>query len=282
MGRELRNLKEGKTLNKRIGIIGCGNMGQALIKGVLESKLVAKGDLTGYDVIAERSGYVKETFVIRVADSNPDLIARSEVIILAVKPQQLDGLLVEVSRAFGPTQLLISVVAGITTRHIEGLIKAKVPLVRAMPNTPALIGAGISAIAPGSHCKPNDKEVARSIFQAVGEVVEVEEELMDVVTAISGSGPAYFFYLIESLVKCGMRHGLSEEVARKLANQTALGSARMVVQTQEGPEVLREKVTSRGGTTEAAFGVFDRAKLDKIYSEAVDAAVKRSRELSGG
>ncbi len=269
-------------LNKKIGVIGCGNMGQALIKGILESKLVAKKDLMGYDVIAERRAYIKETFGIRVADSNPDLIASSEVVILAVKPRQIDELLVEVSRAFGPTHLVISIVAGITARHIEGFIKAKVPLVRVMPNTPALIGSGISAIAPGSHCKANDKEVARSIFQAVGEVVEVEERLMDAVTAISGSGPAYFFYLIESLIKCGMKYGLTEEVARKLANQTALGSARMVVQTGEDPKVLREKVTSRGGTTEAAFGVFDRAKLGEIYSEAVDAAVKRSRELSGG
>lgn len=269
-------------LNKKIGIIGCGNMGEALTKGILESKLVDKKDLMGYDVIAERRDHIRERFGIRVAGSNPDLIASSSVVILAVKPQQFDVLLVEVSRAFGPTHLVISIVAGKTTKYIEKFIKAKVPLVRVMPNTPALIEAGISAIAPGSYCRANDKEVARSIFQAVGEVVEVKEELMDIVTAISGSGPAYFFYLIESLVKCGVRHGLTEEVARKLANQTALGSARMVVQTQEDPKVLREKVTSKGGTTEAAFGVFDRVKLDQIYSEAVDAAVKRSRELSGG
>ncbi len=265
-----------------LGMVGCGNMGEALIKGILASRLVAKDNLVGYDIRPERRGYIKEKFGIRLASSNPELIATSDIVILAVKPQQMDELLIEISRAFDPAHLIISIVAGVTTHHIESFIKAEVAVIRVMPNTPALIGAGISAISVGSHIKAKDKEVTRSIFQAVGEVVEVEEQLMDVVTAISGSGPAYFFYLIESLAKCGIEHGLREEVARKLANQTALGSARMVLETGVDPRALRERVTSKGGTTEAAFGVFDRAKLAEIYSEAVDAAIKRSQELSGG
>lgn len=257
-------------------------MGEALIKGILASKLVARDELIGYDLRPERRDYIKEKFGIRVASSNPELIATSDVVILAVKPQQMDELLIELSRAFDPAHLIISIVAGVTTHYIESFVKAEVAVIRVMPNTPALIGAGISAISFGSHARAKDKEVAQAIFQAIGEVVEVEEKLMDVVTAIGGSGPAYFFFLIESLTKCGIEHGLPEEVARKLANQTALGSARMVLETGEDPRVLRERVTSKGGTTEAAFGVFDRVKLGEIYSEAIDAAVKRSRELSGG
>lgn len=269
-------------INMKIGIIGCGNMGEALIKGVLDAKLVARKDLFGYDISEERRNYINEKFAISLTSSSPELIARCDCIILAVKPQDLEGLLVEISRAFDPAQLIISIVAGVLTEHIEGFIKAKVPVVRVMPNTPALVGAGISAICTGTQVRAKDKEVAKSIFGAVGEVVEVEEELMDAVTAISGSGPAYFFFLVESLVKCGIKHGLTEEVARKLANQTALGSARMIVQSGLDPEALREMVTSKGGTTEAAFGVLDRMRLGEIYSEAVDAAIKRSKELSGG
>jgi len=266
-----------------IGIIGLGNMGSAISKGLLSSGMVERKNIYGYDHRPEKRNYLDTEFGIRVTSSCDELVGESSVIILAVKPAQIDEVLMRVGTLVGVNKTLISIAAGVTTRHIEYLLSPGVPVVRVMPNTPALVGQGISAIYLGKRAQLKHKIQAEGIFSCLGEVVTVgEERLMDVVTAVSGSGPAYFFFLIESLIRIGRENGLREEDAQRLATQTALGAAQMILATGDDPQSLREKVTSPGGTTEAAFEVFKELKLGEIYKKAVERAIERSREISGG
>lgn len=269
-------------LDKKIGIIGCGNMGEALINGIISSGLVDKRNLMASDPLEERRRLIKTRFGVETAESNQELVKFADCLIIAVKPQSLDVLLAEIGGILEPTRLVISIAAGVTTKKLEGSFKNRVSVIRVMPNTPALVSKGISAVCPGRYASPEDKDLALKIFTAVGEVVEVEEPLMDIVTAISGSGPAYFFFLIESLIETGKKEGLSEKVAKKLAIQTALGAGHLVLQAKKDPGVLRQMVTSKGGTTEAAFRVFEAAGLGKIFEDGIKAAANRSKELSGG
>ncbi|MEA3560469.1 MAG: pyrroline-5-carboxylate reductase [Candidatus Omnitrophota bacterium] len=268
--------------NKKIGIIGCGNMGEALIRGMLAEKLAAPGDILISDKSNEREDCIKSKFNVNAADSGRALVINSDVIILAVKPRDIGQLLQGLADMFKPGQLMVSIVAGITTVNIQRLINAKLNLVRVMPNSPALINQAISAVYYGPGIKEADKAIVGSIFNCLGEVVEVEESLMDGVTAISGSGPAYFFLLIKYLIAMGIKFGLTEKIAARLALQTALGSARMALEVEEDIDVLIKKVTSKGGTTEAALKVFEEMKIKEIYSKAVEAARSRAGELFGG
>lgn len=260
-----------------IGIIGAGNMGEALIKGILSA---GGADIIVSDASEQRRQFLKKNYKVAVLASNEELVRQSDIVILAVKPETIDAVLSEIRAALNEKKQVISIAAGITTGHIEKRLNKKTSVIRAMPNMPALIGKGISAICSGKFTKPADKQDAIKILSSVGKVVEVEESLMNVVTAISGSGPAYFFFLIEELINAAIGQGLSEETAQELAVQTAFGAASLILETKEDPRLLRQKVTSKGGTTEAAFAVFQRAGLDDILHKAVEAAVKRSKELS--
>lgn len=252
-------------------------MGEALIKGILSA---GGADIIVSDASEQRRQFLKKNYKISVAASNEELVKQSSVVILAVKPQTVDAVLSEITAALDEKKPVISIAAGITTGHIEKRLGKNVPVIRAMPNMPVLIGKGISALASGKFAKPADKQDAIRILSSVGNVVEVDERLMDAVTAISGSGPAYFFFLIEGLINAAVGQGLNKETAQKLAVQTAFGAASLVLETKEDPRLLRQKVTSKGGTTEAAFAVFQRAGLGDILHKAVEAAVKRSKELS--
>lgn len=265
--------------DKMIGIIGLGNMGCALLKGLIESRAVKRNWLIGFDADLKKCRDVKNRFRISISKSLEGLSRRSDAIVIAVKPKDINLLLEEISH-YGKNALYISIAAGIKTESIEKKLGAHSRVVRAMPNTPALVGEGMSAICKGRYATETDLAVAREIFLSVGDCVELQEKYFDLVTAISGSGPAYFFYLIETLIKAGEDLGLKREVAERLVAKTALGSARLLVESEEEAQVLRQRVTSKGGTTEVAIKVFEKNRVKEIIGKAVRAAIKRSKELS--
>lgn len=272
---------------ERIGIIGAGNMGEALIRGFLHTN-VAVERLIVSDKNKKRRDYIRKKYCISVTRDNLKVVASSSIIILAVKPQDAGIVLSEIAQNPDSFQayvsprhspLFISIVAGLKTKDIESRFRYGVRIVRVMPNAPALIGEGVSAICLGRYAELRDYGKAESLFKAVGEVVRVEESLMDKITAISGSGPAYFFLLMKYLTDIGVRLGLTRDTAERLVNHTAQGSAKMVIETKQRPEDLMKKVASKGGTTEAALEVFARRGWEKIIEQGIRAAVRRAREL---
>jgi pyrroline-5-carboxylate reductase len=267
--------------NKTIAFLGAGNMGEALIRGLLTAKTVAPSQIIATDVRPDRLDSLAKTFSIRTAGDNVKAVADADIVMLAVKPQQMSAVLAPLKSAATVRKLYISIAAGVTTARIENELGGKVRVVRVMPNTPALVGAGAAALAKGAYATGDDLTMAELILGAVGTVVRVEEKFIDAVTALSGSGPAYVFYVAEAMIKAGVAAGLDEALAKKLAIQTVYGSAKLLVESGEDPESLRHKVTSPGGTTEAALKVMSERKLTEIFVEAIKAAEQRSRELSG-
>jgi pyrroline-5-carboxylate reductase len=267
---------------KRIVFIGCGNMGEALVSGSLRSGLISRDKVLVTDIRPERLEYIKKKEGVSVLENNRQAVEQSEVIVLAIKPQVMGKVLSEIKDAVTGDKVIISIAAGITTRFIEETLGREVAVVRVMPNTPCLVKTGASGISPGKYAGEEEEAIAEQMMEGVGIVVKVPEEMLDAVTALSGSGPAYIFYIIESLIKAGIEMGLSEEEARKLVAQTVLGAGRMVMETEESPQVLREKVTSPGGTTEAALKYLEGKGFQEILISAVKEACKRSKELSTG
>jgi len=231
---------------------------------------------------ASRRDYIQTKYKIIVEIDNNVVVKYSDVIIIAVKPQDIDGVLrSEICCGVSEKKLLVSVAAGVTTKYIEGIVGKSVPVIRAMPNMAARIGEAISSLSAGSSATREDMEVAREIFSTVGEVIEVDEKMVDAVTAVSGSGPAYFFYMAECLMDAAKKCGIDSETARKMAMKTFTGSAKLLEVSKEDPALLRKKVTSKRGTTEAALKIFEKRKFRQIVAEAVKAARTRSKELSG-
>ncbi len=267
-------------INKKIGIIGCGNMGEAILDRL--SNILRKSvSIMVSDFDAKRRDYIQSKYKVIAKIDNNEVVKFADVIILAVKPKDLEAVLRgEVCCGDSKGKLLISIAAGITTKYIENIIGKDIPVIRVMPNMAAAIGESISSISAGRNVTPEDMELAKEIFLTIGDVVEVDEKLVDAVTAISGSGPAYFFYMMEALIEAGCGAGLKEGVARSLVLKTALGSAKLLETLKEDPSILRSKVTSKGGTTEAAIKVFESGKLKAIIKDAVKAARARSKELS--
>jgi len=272
--------KKNLLREKKVVFIGCGNMGSALISGTLKSGLVSKDKVLASDVRPERLKYIREREGIPTTESNREAVEKSDVIVLAVKPQVIGQVLSEIREVVTENKIIISIAAGITTGFIEKALGREVPVVRVMPNTPCLLGTGASGISPGKYAGEEEEAIAEEMMRGVGIVVKVPEEMLDVVTALSGSGPAYIFYIVESLVEAGMEMGLSEDDTRKLVGQTVLGAARMVMETGESPRVLRDRVASPGGTTEAALKYLEEKGFQKILVAAVKQAAKRSKELS--
>ena len=269
-------------INKKIGIIGCGNMGEAIF-----SRLAATMDkstmLMASEMDAARRDYIQKKYGIIVQIDNNYLVKNSDVIILAVKPKDFDNVLHrEVCCGVSKNKLLISIAAGIRIKYIEGIVGKDISVVRAMPNMPAVIGEAISVISRGKAAGDEDMKITREIFSAIGDVIEVDEKFMDSVTAVSGSGPAYFFYMIESLIEGAQALGLDKDTARRLVLKTALGSFKLLDSFKEDPGVLIKKVASKGGTTEAALKVFKSKKVNNIIKDALKKAAKRSKELSKG
>jgi len=266
--------------DRKIGFLGGGNMADALIRGLLESNLVDPGSLLVSDIRPERLQYLKERYSLRTFDQNRPLVGSSDILVLAIKPQNMKEVLQEIRGSIRSDQVIISIAAGIPTTFIAAILGEKTRVLRVMPNTPALVLEGASALSPSPHTTPEDLEIARSIFSSVGKVVAVKEDLMDAVTGLSGSGPAYVFLAMEALREAGVRLGLQAEVAHLLVVQTFLGAARMVAETKEDPRTLRERVSSPGGTTLAGLKVLQERDFAGILREAVEAATRRSRELA--
>lgn len=286
--------------SSKIGIIGCGNMGAAIVKAVAgqQSPVTSQKSIgrqttgrqadwrpadrrtvTSYDVDEKKHRDIAKRHNTKKASSAAELVRDCDIIILAVKPQDIEGLMGEISPELAGSKVLISIAAGVSTSYLERAAAKKVAVIRVMPNMPALVGGGISAICKGRSATYSAMAQTKAIFNKVGEVVEVKEDLMDAVTAISGSGPAYFFYLVEVLIKAGVDLGLKRAVAAKLAVETILGSARILKETGEDPALLRARVTSKGGTTEAAFNEFFAGDIQVVLEKGIRKAFERSRHL---
>lgn len=264
---------------KKIGVIGGGKMGSALIGGILSRDLIPAGNITVSDVAKERREDLKKTCGVNANEDNKKTVKGADIVILAVKPQNMAEILQETAAVFDMKKLIISIAAGISTSYIEAYLKKGARVIRVMPNTPAMIGEGATAITSGANATEADIALARYIFEAVGITVSVKEDLMDAVTGLSGSGPAYGFVIIDALAAGGVNMGLSRDVALKLAAQTLLGAAKLCLKGNKHPAELRDMVTSPGGTTIAGLKAMEEGKLRATMMAAVEAATERSKEL---
>jgi pyrroline-5-carboxylate reductase len=267
------------ALNNKIAFLGGGNMGEALIKGILASGTAKPEQLIVNDVSSERLEHLKKTYGILIEKSTKDAAAAAEIILLCVKPQIIDLVLSKLGTVADSGKLVISIAAGVTIARIEKMLSAGPRVVRVMPNTPALVLAGAAGVAAGSKATESDLALVQQIFGAVGRSVIVEEKLMDAVTGLSGSGPAYVFLIIDALSDAGVKAGLPRPLALELAAQTVYGSAKMVLETGEHPAKLRDMVTSPGGTTIEGLHALEKGKLRATLMNAVEAATARSKEL---
>jgi pyrroline-5-carboxylate reductase len=264
---------------RRLGFLGAGNMAAALIKGLLHGGVLPPERIVASDVKAERLEQLHSAHGIRTTMDNHALMRESDVLVLAVKPQVVDKVLTEIGGDVRPDQLVVSVAAGVPIEALEGRLAKGARVVRAMPNTPATVQAGATAIAGGAHASVDDLRVARELFEAVGRVVILDEGLLDAVTGLSGSGPAYVMLIIEALADGGVKVGLHRDTALLLAAQTVFGSARLLLETGEHPGRLKDMVTSPGGTAIAGLHTLESGALRKTLIDAVEAATKRAAEL---
>jgi pyrroline-5-carboxylate reductase len=263
----------------KIGFLGAGKMAAALAKGFINAKLVKASQLVAADPYpAAREHFADETGAKTFA-TNLEAAHKANVLILATKPDQVVTALGEISNAFGKDHLLISIAAGVTIAKLEGALPAGARVVRVMPNTPALVGAGASGFALGKNATVADAELAQKLLSAVGVALAVKESLLDAVTGLSGSGPAYVYQFIEALSDGGVAAGLPREVATRLAAQTVLGGAKMVLETGQHPGALKDQVTSPGGTTIEGLHELEKGKLRATVMSAVRAAAEKSKKL---
>jgi pyrroline-5-carboxylate reductase len=265
-------------LDKTIGFLGCGNMGGAILSGLVRRKIARPGNIFVYDLIPAKLKAAGREFKVRVARNVSELVKNSRVLVLAVKPQDFQTIAPELRNLLTENKLVITILAGVPLPRIRKALGRRPALVRAMPNLAAVIGESVTALA-GS---PKDLKTAEIVFSGCGEMVRLPERLFDAVTALSGSGPAYFFYLIESLVEAGRQCGLSSRDAELLVKQTAKGAALLASRSGEPVELLRKRVTSKGGTTEAALTVFENMGFPNMVRLAVKRAVRRAQALGRG
>jgi pyrroline-5-carboxylate reductase len=268
-------------IDAKIGFLGGGNMAGALVKGLLASGVSSADRLQVSDVSAERRAELEAAHGIRTSSDNLAVVDTSEIVVLAVKPQVVPRVLTEVGAALAG-KLLVSIAAGISTATLAERVPASARLVRTMPNTPALVLAGITAIAAGPRATAADLATTRALFDAVGRSVLLDEGQLDAVTGLSGSGPAYALLVIEALADGGVRMGLPRDTAQLLAAQTVYGSAKMLLDTSEHPARLKDRVTSPGGTTIAGLYALERAGVRFAMMDAVGSATERSVALGRG
>jgi pyrroline-5-carboxylate reductase len=266
------------TTKKSIGFVGAGNMAEAMIRGLLRGKVFAPGQVTASAPREERRRELSEKYSIHMTQENREAAAQS-IVVLSVKPQILSRVLDEISDSIRAESLVISIAAGVPVAAIQAKLRKGTRVVRAMPNTPALVDAGATAIAGGEHAQESDLEDAKKIFDAVGLTVVLDETLLDAVTGLSGSGPAYVFLILEALSDAGVKVGLSRRTSQLLAAQTLLGSAKLLLETNEHPGKLKDMVTSPGGTAITGLHTLEHGGVRTTLMNAVEAATRRSREL---
>ncbi|MFZ5446178.1 MAG: pyrroline-5-carboxylate reductase [Myxococcota bacterium] len=265
-------------IDRRVTFLGAGNMANAIIRGLLRAGL-AKEKITATVRREEKKKDLEAEYGIRVGFDNVAAAKEADVVVLAVKPQALDKLLTQIAPAIDRSKLVVSVAAGVPIAAIERRLGAGARIVRTMPNTPCLVGLGATALAAGEHATPDDLSLAVAMFESVGITTVVDEYLLDAVTGLSGSGPAYIFLIIEALSDAGVKVGLSRHQALKLAAQTVLGSAKLLLETNQHPGHLKDQVTSPGGTAIAGLHTLEAGGLRTTLIDAVEAATRRAREL---
>ncbi len=263
----------------RMAFVGAGKMCEAIMRSLIRSGYLKPEDVMLSDVSSERLSELSERYKVPVVSANKSAVEQADVIILSVKPQNHPQVLGEIGEILRENQILISIAVGKSTESIESFIPRPVPVVRVMPNTPAMVSASLSSISYGKHVDEPVRETVKEIFANLGEIIEVDEKLQDEVAAISGCGPAYFYLMVESLVDAGVRIGLARPVAKKIAVETMIGSGFMMRETQMHTAELRDMVTSPGGTTIAALEALEESGFRAAIFHAVHAAVKRAREL---
>lgn len=264
-----------------LSVIGSGNMAEAIVRGVLAKGVFQADQIIASDPSPQRRELFEKQVGVKAVEDNLEAARDTKAILLSVKPQQMGAALAGLGQVISSDTLVISIAAGISIGFIERSLGAgeNWRVIRTMPNTPMLVGEGMVAIAGGSNATPQDLASARRLFEAAATVIEVPEDKLDAVTALSGSGPAYFFFLVEQMTRAGADLGLSAEQAHKLATVTALGSAKMLTTSPDSPAELRRKVTSPGGTTQAAITHMESHNVPQTIVEAIKAAAARSREL---
>lgn len=266
--------------DKKICIIGTGNMGKALIEGLIANRSALPQDITCADIREDKLEVMASSYGVHTTTSNIEAISASEIIIYAVKPQIMAAVLKETSATLDMSKLVISIAAGVPMAAIESCLNKKLRLVRVMPNIAVSVKMGASAIAAGKNALPEDVQLAKAIFDSVGECVFIEENiLMDAITGLSGSGPAYIFTIVDALADAGVKMGLSREISQALATQTVMGAALLLKETRQHPGQLKDQVTSPGGTAIAGLHTLEKGGLRTTLIDAVEAATLRSREL---
>jgi pyrroline-5-carboxylate reductase len=262
-----------------IGFLGAGRMGTALARGFIQAGLVTADDILASDPAAVACAEFERLLGAKTTASNLEVVKSSRVLLLAVKPDQAAGVLAEIRPKFTAQHLLISIAAGVPIARLEGALGPDARVIRVMPNTPALVGASATAYALGKFARAEDGHLAQKLFSAVGLAFPVKESLLDAVTGLSGSGPAYVYLIIEGLSDGGVAAGLPRDIATRLAAQTVLGAARMVLETGEHPGALKDMVTSPGGTTIEGLHELEKGKVRGALMNAVRAATEKSRKL---
>jgi pyrroline-5-carboxylate reductase len=281
----IHTIKKGAAMDlktTKICIIGGGMMAENILRGMLRAQLIQPDQISVSDIHAGRLTYIRDTFNVMTTRDNVDIAGKADIIILAVKPQNIKILLGEIQTVLSEKHLVISIAAGVKTRTLSDGSGGKARFVRTMPNIGAKVLASATAICPGPGATQGDLLTAQQIFEAIGSTVMVNEDLMDAVTGLSGSGPAYFFLFIEALADAGVRAGLMRPVALQLAAQTCLGAAQLVLETGEHPAVLKDQVTSPGGTTIEGLRGLEAGAVRAAIINAVSAAIERSKELGKG
>jgi len=280
-----------KKITSKIGFIGAGNMGEALVGALIKSNITEPKCIYASDASEKKLKNMSKEYGIHIRNDNFKLFLECDIIILAVKPQQMSQVLSEISGNVDDKlprkKLIISIAAGVSIRRLENLLykrlneknQKKLPIVRVMPNTPALVLAGVSGMSANKFTSRNDINVSKTILESAGEVIEFDEKDLDAVTAVSGSGPAYVFYFIESMITGGTKAGLSLKNSEKLTLETVKGAVKLLEESNDSAETLRKKVASPGGTTEAALRVLEKTSVKASIVKAIAAAKKRSKEL---
>jgi pyrroline-5-carboxylate reductase len=278
-------------INKKIGFIGAGNMGEAFVGALIQTGVFFPSMIYTSDISEKRLNILNKTYGISVMKDNFKVFSECEIIFIAVKPQHIYHVLSQISEHEGyqipNRKIVVSIAAGIPLRKIEALLynslnnesRERLPIIRVMPNTPALVLAGMSGMSANKYAKAEDLNTIKIILEAMGKVIEFKEEDLDAVTALSGSGPAYVFYIAEAMIEGGIKVGLEPDKAAMLTVATIQGALKLMEESNESPEILRRKVTSPGGTTEAAFKILEKNKVKQNIIEAIKAATKRSKEL---
>lgn len=268
---------------KKIGFIGAGNMAGALIKGLIEAKLYTAQEILVSDAASAQLTKIKRAYQVEGLRDNTALVQTVQTVVLSVKPQILAQVMAEIQPSVTKQHLVISIAAGVTLKRLEDGLGGTARVVRVMPNTPALLGKGMAGVTRGKKATAQDEKLALRLFRGVGEATAVKDEsLMDAVTGLSGSGPAYVYLFAEALIEGGVKAGLSQKMATQLALQTIAGSAAMLQETGQTPQALREMVSSPGGTTLAGLARLNTGNFVKTVVAGVDAATQRSRELGKG